>query len=259
MSSRKFLPRSSHRRLRTFPPFTPHLFTIQQPLPSPHRTRWPPNYQDVLVFDSTERSLSHKQSTLEIWPRDQTLSLPTSISHIGGITSISLPGVGPQGRLGVFSDWLLWSALAANRYPYWACWEGQLSGVLESQETWRLEWGTWDSATHVTSTTFIKIKVWVSSYITISYAELSTSSRPHHILPRSIYLSHQFSFRILGEDFHALICQFHPDIGSCKIEGMQRSQSQRILGLVWFVEGFPHQLRVCRSSSSFDEPHYMHV
>ena len=34
----------------------------------------------------------------------------------------------------------------------------------------------------------------------------------------SLYLSHQFSFRILGEDFHALICRFHPDIGGCKID-----------------------------------------
>ena len=39
----------------------------------------------------------------------------------------------------------------------------------------------------------------------LAEAELSTCSNSQHILPRSIYLSHQFSFHTLGEDYHALI------------------------------------------------------
>ncbi|KAI5115940.1 hypothetical protein M0805_004937 [Coniferiporia weirii] len=52
----------------------------------------------------------------------------------------------------------------------------------------------------------------------LSQAELSTCSRSASVLPGSIYLSHQFSFFALGEDYHALIRRLHFDIPVEKIE-----------------------------------------
>jgi hypothetical protein len=56
----------------------------------------------------------------------------------------------------------------------------------------------------------------VASYL--AYAELSTFSRSPRILPRSVYLSHQFSFYTLGEDYHALISRSQLDISGQKLE-----------------------------------------
>ena len=64
---------------------------------SPHRVRRPPSYQDALMFDPTDGSLSLRRFTLEMRPHDQALSFPTNL----GSTSISLPGVSPPSRLGV--------------------------------------------------------------------------------------------------------------------------------------------------------------
>ncbi|KZS98299.1 hypothetical protein SISNIDRAFT_481055 [Sistotremastrum niveocremeum HHB9708] len=43
----------------------------------------------------------------------------------------------------------------------------------------------------------------------LSQAELSTSSRSSEILPPSVYLSHQFTFHALTEDYHALLRNAH--------------------------------------------------
>jgi hypothetical protein len=51
----------------------------------------------------------------------------------------------------------------------------------------------------------------------IAQAELSTFSRAPRLLPRSIYLSHQFTFYTLGEDYHALIRRFRLDVAGSKI------------------------------------------
>ncbi|KAF5376328.1 hypothetical protein D9615_008445 [Tricholomella constricta] len=48
----------------------------------------------------------------------------------------------------------------------------------------------------------------------LAQAELSTSSKSQKVVPRSIYLSHQFSFHTLGEDYHALIRRYRfEDVG----------------------------------------------
>ncbi|KAG8907150.1 hypothetical protein FRB99_005258 [Tulasnella sp. 403] len=53
---------------------------------------------------------------------------------------------------------------------------------------------------------------------TLSQAELSTSSTSPHILPPSVYLSHQFNFFALCEDWHALLRQSHLDLPIRKID-----------------------------------------
>lgn len=57
-----------------------------------------------------------------------------------------------------------------------------------------------------------------NSFRWLSQAELSTSSRSPGLLPRSIYLSHQFSFHALGEDYHALVRRFQFDVPATLIE-----------------------------------------
>lgn len=56
----------------------------------------------------------------------------------------------------------------------------------------------------------------VSSWL--ARAELSTFSTSPRLLPRLVYPSHQFVFRILGEDYHVLIRSGRLDVPSNKIE-----------------------------------------
>jgi len=95
----------------------------------------------------------------------------------------------------------------------------------------------------------------------LALAELSTYSRSSGILPRSIYLSHQFSFHSLREDYHALIRQHQFDIAGPKIEVRREVEvsAYATSGAVGesFVEGFstsPHERIRSRNSASFDEP-----
>ena len=96
----------------------------------------------------------------------------------------------------------------------------------------------------------------MSSYSSLAHAELSTFSRSHRVLPRAIYLSHQFSFHALGEDYHALIRRFHFDIGGCKIEVRKEVEvSAYSTGTgESFVEGFSAPQDIRRFSTSFDGP-----
>lgn len=94
---------------------------------------------------------------------------------------------------------------------------------------------------------------WCASWL--SQAELSTHSRSVRIVPRSIYLSHQFSFYFLGEDYHGLLRSHSYDVPATKIDvrrqievsasGSSMSES--------FISGssLPSQSGF---ASSFDEP-----
>ncbi|KAL0948774.1 hypothetical protein HGRIS_008904 [Hohenbuehelia grisea] len=87
-------------------------------------------------------------------------------------------------------------------------------------------------------------------------AELTTHSKSRGLLHRSIYLSHQFSFHTLGEDYHALIRRFKFDIGGAKIEFRKEVEASLATGGGGesFVEGFAGPSGIRRASSSFDEP-----
>jgi hypothetical protein len=52
----------------------------------------------------------------------------------------------------------------------------------------------------------------------LAQAELSTYSHSTRIVPRSIYLSHQFAFFTLGEDYHGLLRSHTFDVPSTKVE-----------------------------------------
>jgi len=92
----------------------------------------------------------------------------------------------------------------------------------------------------------------------LAQAELSSFTRSAKILPRSIYLSHQFSFHSLGEDYHALIRRYQLDISGQKIDVRKEVQISAYPAGSGesFVEGFSHprDVRNRTLSSSFDEP-----
>ena len=91
----------------------------------------------------------------------------------------------------------------------------------------------------------------------LAHAELSTCSSSSRVLPRSIYLSHQFSFHTLGEDYHALIRRYQLDIGGSEIEVRKKVQVSAYGTGVGesFLEGFSSAPReIGRPGSSFDEP-----
>ena len=89
----------------------------------------------------------------------------------------------------------------------------------------------------------------------LSQAELSSFSRSAKLLPRSIYLSHQFSFHTLGEDYHALIRRYQLDVSGAKIDVRREVQVSAYPAgsSESFVEGFS-DIRSRTLSSSIDEP-----
>ena len=92
----------------------------------------------------------------------------------------------------------------------------------------------------------------------LAQAELSSFARSAKLLPRSIYLSHQFSFHTLGEDYHALLRQYQLDISGHRIDVRKEVQISAYPAGSGesFVEGFslPRDVRNRTLSSSFDEP-----
>ncbi|KAJ6522464.1 hypothetical protein B0H19DRAFT_656027 [Mycena capillaripes] len=100
----------------------------------------------------------------------------------------------------------------------------------------------------------------------LAQAELSTFSSAPRALPRAIYLSHQFAFYTLGEDYHALIRRYQFAIGGAKIDVRREVEVSAFAlgpgtgaGGEAFVEGYgsssPRAIRRrSHVSSSFDEP-----
>jgi len=91
----------------------------------------------------------------------------------------------------------------------------------------------------------------------LSLAELVTSSQSRHVLPGSIFLSHQFHFFALCEDYHALIRQAHFDVPVVKIDVRKEVEVSAYAAGNGedFVSGggsSPQDIR--RGRSSFDEP-----
>jgi hypothetical protein len=91
----------------------------------------------------------------------------------------------------------------------------------------------------------------------LAQAELSSFARSAKLLPRSIYLSHQFLFHTLGEDYHALIRRYQLDISGHKIDIRKEVQVSAYSAGNGesFVEGFssPRDVRNRTLLPSFDE------
>ncbi|KAF9037221.1 hypothetical protein BJ165DRAFT_1375558 [Panaeolus papilionaceus] len=236
-SSPNLLPtsqRSSSQSRHSIDPNTSPL------LASPKSTKKTTNFQDILLFDPLDSTLSLYRLTVDKhFPRESGIAASV---HALGVTSISLPGLGAAGKLtssspskglgimgtgagggGAISRT---SSSSTNRDNKDRGTEGkdvalELSVKESVIATWALaqrgrEW--------------VEVKKDLGGMRIrrderggrggdwLAEAEITTCSKSTRVLPRSLYLSHQFSFYTLGEDYHALIRRLHLDIIGSKIE-----------------------------------------
>ncbi|KAF8161700.1 hypothetical protein B0H34DRAFT_702189 [Crassisporium funariophilum] len=250
---------STSPRLR--PPSSPNLTTDSpsSPLFSPQKTT---NFQDVLLFDPMDGILSLRRLTLDKQLAHEP-GVAASVQALG-VTSISLPGMGGAGRMSGSPSMRgggggrmlgLTATVSVAELPM------ELVGKEGTVATWDLQRGR----------DWVEIKQpmglderadlrrgRLTSGDWLSEAELSTCSSSQRVLPRSLYLSHQFSFHTLGEDYHALIRGYQFDISGAKIEVRKEVEisaySSSTRDDSAFVEGFSAPRDIRRTSSSFDEP-----
>ncbi|KAK0505105.1 hypothetical protein EDD18DRAFT_1127752 [Armillaria luteobubalina] len=217
------------------------------------------NFQDLIVFDAADGLLQLRRWVLGSGGVRDIMDL----GSIGGMTSVSLPlslamganGVSPRQRgrrlssgagSGISPDLAMNTAdakreveLVANKETVVATWD------LKRRKDWAEVKKTCDDES-------LTIRV-QSDFL--SQAELSTHSKSRQILPRSIYLSHQFTFHTLGEDYHALIRRHQLDIPGVNIEVRKQVQvsaySTSNIGGEAFIEA---SSSVSRRTFSFDEP-----
>ncbi|KAF8065405.1 hypothetical protein FPV67DRAFT_1451169 [Lyophyllum atratum] len=229
---------------------------------SPRRAR---NFQDVLLFDPGEGSLSLRRVTLEMRAREQGLA---AAALGAATTSISLPGMGGAGRLSASPGSGQGHGQRSSSRSRAGMGMGQamevpmeLVGRESTVMTWRLRreggevrkimGGQGEEGGNRKGEGRGRAD-WLAQ------AELSTCSKSPKILPRPVYLSHQFSFHTLGEDYHALIRRYQFDIGGVKIDVRREVQVSAYSAGSGesFVEGFaaPRDIRHRTLSSSFDEP-----
>ncbi|KAJ7272317.1 hypothetical protein C8J57DRAFT_1225858 [Mycena rebaudengoi] len=80
-----------------------------------------------------------------------------------------------------------------------------------------------------------KRRVVGSRSIWLAQAELSTFSCVPRVLPRTIYLLHQFAFHTLGGDYNALNWRYKLGIGDAKTKGWSSMPTAPRRGLAWAV------------------------
>ncbi|KAH9949200.1 hypothetical protein B0H21DRAFT_840758, partial [Amylocystis lapponica] len=235
------------------PPVTMHYSTSSSPS---SRARRPANFQDLLKFDPYDGTLVLCRISLERSNSEQNPSSASSFPAVGG-TSISFPGIGNLGRLST-------SPASSGNSPH------NVSGLTQMMEkpaelvaresqvgTWNLRRGkNWPEVRQVLGGCARSKPQRPPKTDWLSHAELSTSSVSPRILPRSLYLSHQFSFYSFGEDYHALIRSHHFDVPAAKVEVRREVEvSAYSTGMgESFVQDLSMPHDVGRVSSSFDEP-----
>ncbi|KAJ3919551.1 hypothetical protein F5877DRAFT_40033 [Lentinula edodes] len=228
---------------------------------SPHGR--PRNLQDILVFDPTDGILSLRRiyTDVKFKPNDGASILGTNFGSIGSTgASRSLPGTNAGGRLSVSTSPRI-SSVATTGLPHSKAENGELIGRENFVTSWRLRRGRdWPEKkeTSMNDERGSARQDTTHQSNWLAQAELSTHSGSTRVLPRSIYLSHQFSFRTLGEDYHALIRRYQLDLTGTKIEvrkGIEVS-AYSTGHSESFVEGggFAIHYDRRRLSSSFDEP-----
>ncbi|KAF8829925.1 hypothetical protein HHX47_DHR2000266 [Lentinula edodes] len=223
----------------------------------------PRNLQDILVFDPTDGILSLRRiyTDVKFKPNDGASILGTNFGSIGSTgASRSLPGTNAGGRLSVSTSPRI-SSVATTGLPHSKAENGELIGRENFVTSWRLRRGRdWPEKkeTSMSDERGSARQDTTHQSNWLAQAELSTHSGSTRVLPRSIYLSHQFSFRTLGEDYHALIRRYQLDLTGTKIEvrkGIEVS-AYSTGHSESFVEGggFAIHYDRRRLSSSFDEP-----
>ncbi|KAJ3484267.1 hypothetical protein NLJ89_g11995 [Agrocybe chaxingu] len=216
------------------------------------------NYQHVLVFDPEEGVLSLRRLTLDKHlVREQGIGGVAASVQVLGVTSISLPGMGSSGRLSSSpsSAAKTGAQTAAARVVD----PPTELGAKESEvATWNLgrERG-WEEIKRPMVPNGRGVKGPSAGGEWFSEAELSTCSNSARVLPRSLYLSHQFSFHTLGEEYQTLLRRYQFDFSGAKIEVRKAVEISAYAsggGNSAFVEGYSSPRDIRRPSSSFDEP-----
>lgn len=184
-----------------------------------------------------------------------------------GVTSISLPGMVGAGKLS--------SSPATKPSPARKVAESEmeLGAKIHLVATYNLKRGVnWTPVSKPMEVSEVKKKLNSVNgecvflpFIILQYsclgfsflaeAELSTCSNSERVLPRSVYLSHQFTFHTLGEDYHALIRSYQFHIPGSKVEVRREVElSAYSMGNnATFVDGFPSR-DVIHGPSSVDDP-----
>ncbi|KAG5653843.1 hypothetical protein H0H81_010116 [Sphagnurus paluster] len=231
--------------------------------------RRPAQFQDILLFDPVDASLTLRRVLLEMRSKEQGVGAGVAglVGALGG-TSISLPGMGMM-AIGGTAGSPGAAGRRSNSRSRAAQGQVEAQAELAARESTIMTW----SLRKRESGEVRKIlrvggeEKLVEAEVDIevrgpadwlAQAELSTHSKSPKILPRSIYLSHQFSFHTLGEDYHALIRRYQFDIGGHKIDVRREVQVSAYSGGSnisgeSFVEG-GYDTRHRTLSSSFDEP-----
>lgn len=233
---------------------SPSTSSSRSDLPSPLRARKTANFQDLLLFDPSDGVLSLRRIMLEQRPRDTgafsyTLAnLPTSMS-LPGTSAAGRLSTSPHNRVGVASTKT--SGLTQMMLES----TSELHGRDTMVATWQLrrhrDWGEVKHVQHLSAISPGRPCIANS----LAHAELSTYSRSPNVVPRLIYLAHQFNFYTLGEDYHALIRRNQLDITGTKMDVRKEVEVSPYSAGTGesFVEGFsPRDMG--RVASSFDEP-----
>lgn len=233
---------------------SPSTSSSRSDLPSPLRARKTANFQDLLLFDPSDGVLSLRRVMLEQRPRDTgafsyTLAnLPTSIS-LPGTSAAGRLSTSPRNRAGVASTKT--SGLTQKMLES----ASELHGRDTMVATWQLrrhrDWGEVKHVQRLSARSPGRTLITNS----LAHAELSTCSRSPNVVPRLIYLAHQFNFYTLGEDYHALIRRNKLDMTGTKMDVRKEVEVSAYSAGTGesFVEGFsPRDMG--RVASSFDEP-----
>ncbi|KAI0059285.1 hypothetical protein BV25DRAFT_1961843 [Artomyces pyxidatus] len=223
---------------------------------SPTRLRRPTNFQDILLFDPMDGSVSLRRFIVELRPYETNLSVPSSVPGLGG-TSISLPTRPSFGRPSA-SPPKATAAQRASGLSQMLVKPAELVGRESEVATWNLRRGNdWPMVTRtIAEVPPETCDASVGKTTWLSHAELQTNSHSPHILPRTIYLSHQFSFREFSGDYHGLLRRYQLDVPGPEIEVRKVVEVSAYSAGVGesFVQGSVGSHDVSRTSSSFDEP-----
>ncbi|KAF5344506.1 hypothetical protein D9756_011356 [Leucocoprinus leucothites] len=228
---------------------TPVTEPTTSPPTSPNRPhRRAGNVQDILVFDPADGVLSLRRITIDQRVKDQLGGLAAAAVGVGGVVSRSLPGTvgSPMTRIsaspGSVSRTSSTSTSTAAGDVRGASGAHAQEVVMELvgrgdvMATWNLQRKRdWKEIRKAISERGEKkgIGRFKQSFGAdwLAQAELSTCSRSPRILPRSLYLSHQFTFWTFGEDYHALLRQYQFDVRGSKIHVRREVQVSIGVGL----------------------------
>ncbi|KXN80712.1 hypothetical protein AN958_08245 [Leucoagaricus sp. SymC.cos] len=256
------------------------------PPTSPKLPRHATNVQNILVFDPSDGILSLRRIVTDQRPKDQLSGLASvSSTAMGRVVSRSLPGTvgaGPSPRLSASPSGSMSrtssASITAGGGGNVSGGQGgggqqevvmELVGRGEVMATWSLQRKrNWKEIRKPVSGSGrgreYERRVDVDW---LAQAELSTCSQSPRIIPRSLYLSHQFTFWSFGEDYHALLRQYHFDVRGDKIHvrrevqvsigvGLNNTSYRFIDDTLDFHHHHPHLggNHGGHTSTSFDEP-----